>query len=101
MAALQILIGLIINKVEEVHDYIQIFFSDGTILSIFNKYVYDGGLVLGIEGKEVKSVEESEDGISIVFGDSSTISIGLKDEDYNGPEALVLKLEGKSPVVWK
>lgn len=100
MAALQILIGLIISKVEEVHDYIQIVFSDGMMLSIFNNCVYDGGSVLGIEGKEVKSVEESSDGILIVFSNGSSISVGLNDHDYNGPEAMVLKQEGKSPVVW-
>ncbi|MDN3649164.1 hypothetical protein QWZ13_09600 [Reinekea marina] len=100
MAALQILIGLIISEIEEVHDYIQIVFSDGTTLSIFNNYVYDGGSVLGIEGKEVKSVEESGDGILIVVDDGRSISIGLKDDDYNGPEAMVLRQEGKSPVVW-
>lgn len=100
MAALQILIGLIISKVEEVHDYIQIVFSDGTTLSIFNNYVCESGSVLGIEGKEVKSVKESGDGILIVFGDSSSISVGLRDDDYNGPEAMVLRQEGKSPVVW-
>ena len=100
MAALQILIGLIISKIEEVHDYIQIVFSDGTKLSIFNNYVYDGDSVLGIEGREVKSVEEHGDGILIVLDDGRSISIGLKDDDFYGPEAMVLKQEGKSPVVW-
>lgn len=100
MATLQVLIGLIISKIEEVHDYIQIVFSDGMTLSIFNNYVYDDGSVLGIEGKEVKSVEESGDGILIILDDGRSISIGLKDDDYNGPEAMVLRQEGKSLVVW-
>lgn len=100
MAALQILIGLIISKIEEVHDYIQVVFSDGTTLSIFNNYVYDGELITGIEGRKVKSVEESGDRVLIIFDNSEAISIGLKDEDYNGPEAMVLNQEGKSPVVW-
>lgn len=100
MAALQILIGLIIGKVEEVHDYIQLVFSDGTTLNIFNNYVYDGGSILGIEGKEVKSVEESGDGILIAFDDGSSISVGLRGDDYNGPEAMMLRQEGKSPIVW-
>jgi len=100
MAALQILIGLIISKIEEVHDYIQVVFSDGTTLSIFNTYVYDGELVTGIEGRKVKSVEESADRVLIIFDNGKAISVGLKDGDYNGPEAMVLKQEGKSPVVW-
>ena len=100
MAALQVLIGLIISKIAEVHDYIQVVFSDGTTLSIFNSYAYDNGSALDFEGKEVKSVEESENGILIVFDDGRSISVGLKDDDYNGPEAMVLRQEGKSPVVW-
>ncbi|OEG74930.1 hypothetical protein BEL05_12195 [Shewanella colwelliana] len=100
MACLQILIGLIVSKIEKVHDYIQIVFSDGATLSIFNSYVYDCGSVLDIEGMKVKSVEEVCDEVSITFSDGSSISIGLKDNDYNGPEAMILKQEGKSPIVW-
>ncbi|WP_311567543.1 hypothetical protein [Photobacterium arenosum] len=100
MAALQILIGLIIGKIEKVHDYVQIVFSDSTTLSIFNNYVYDGGSVLGIKGKTVRSVEESDRSVIILFESGESLSIGLDDDDYNGPEAMVLRQEGKSPVVW-
>lgn len=100
MSALQVLIGLVISGVEEVHDYIQLVFSNGTRLSIFNNYVYDGGSVLGLEGKEVKSIEESGSAVVIVFEGGESLSIGLNDDDYNGPEAMVLKQEGKSSIVW-
>ena len=100
MATLQILIGLIVSKIEEVHDYIQIVFSDGANLSIFNNYVYNGGSVLGIEGKTVRSVEESGNSVIILFDSGESLFIGLDDDDYNGPEAMVLRQEGKSPVVW-
>jgi hypothetical protein len=100
MAALQVLIGLVINKIEEVHDYIQIVFTDGTVLSIFNNYVYDAGSVVELEGKEVKFAEEPCDTILIVFDDDSFVCVGLNDDDYNGPEAMVLKQEGKPPIIW-
>lgn len=100
MAALQILIGLIIVNIEKVHDYIQVVFSDSTTLSIFNNYVYDGGSVLGIEGKTVRSVEESASSVVILFESGESLSIGLDDDDYNGPEAMVLGQKGKSLVVW-
>ncbi len=51
MQMLKILIGLMIQKIEEVHDYLQLVFSDGTILNIYNDYQYDGKNVLSIEGK--------------------------------------------------
>ena len=93
MAALQILIGLIIGKIEKLHDYIQIVFSDGTTLSVFNNYVYDGGSVLGIEGKTVRSIDESDSSVIIIFESGESLSIGLDNDDYNGPEAMVLRKE--------
>ncbi|MBY0475581.1 MAG: hypothetical protein K2Q13_11050 [Nitrosomonas sp.] len=100
MDSLQILIGHIIKKVEEVHDYVQIVFSDGTTLSIFNNYRYDGGSILSIEGKAVKSIDKKEGNIIITLADGKCVSIGMEDDDYNGPEAIVLKREGESPIVW-
>ncbi len=100
MAALQILIGLIISKIEEVHDYIQLVFSDGTTLSIFNNYYCDGSSVLSIEGKKIKSVEEKDRKVVITFEDGGCISVGMTDDDYNGPEAMVLRREEESPIVW-
>ena len=100
MAALQILIGLIITKIEEVHDYIQLVFSDGTTLSIFNNNHYDGGSVLIVEGKKVVSVEEGDSKVVLTLDDGSCLSIGLSDDDYNGPEAIVLRRVGEFPVVW-
>ena len=100
MAALQTLIGLIVSKIEEIHDYVQIVFSDGTTLNIFNNYYYDSSSVHSIEGKKVKSVEEVGNKITVTFEDSESLSIGMADDDYNGPEAMVLRRKGESPVVW-
>lgn len=100
MTALQMLIGLLISKIEKVHDYIQIVFSDGTTLSIFNNHSYDGGSVYAAEGKKIKSVEEVDNKINIIFEDNNCLSIGMGDDDYNGPEAMVLRREGESSVVW-
>jgi hypothetical protein len=100
MTSLQILIGLIINKIEVVHDYIQIVFSDGMILSIFNNYHYDDPSILAVEGMAVKSVDEGDSKITITLANGRYLSIGMEDDDYNGPEAMVLRREGESPVVW-
>lgn len=100
MANLQVLVGLILSKVEEIHDYIQLVFNDGTTLNIFNKYAYSSGSILGVEGKKIKYVKNSGNDILIVFEDSSSISIGLRDDDYNGPEVMELMQKGKPSVVW-
>lgn len=100
MKALQLLIGLLISNIEEMHDYIQVVFSDGTTLSIFNNHSYEGGSIHAVEGKKVKSVEEVDNMVIITFEDDDYLSIGMGDDDYNGPEAMVLRREGESPVVW-
>ncbi len=100
MATLQVLVGLILSKVEEIHDYVQLVFNDGTTLNIFNKYDYNNGCILDIEGKKIKYVKNSGNDILIVFEDSSSISIGLRDDDYNGPEAMELMQKGRPSVIW-
>jgi len=101
MAGLQALVGLIVGKIEDMHDYIQVVFSDGTTLSIFNNYRYDGGSISGIEGKTVKSVKELDSSVVISFECGKSLLIGLNDDDYSGPEAMVLRQEGKPLVVWR
>ena len=100
MITLQILIGLFIKKVESIHDYVQIQFSDGTILNVYNHHQYNAGPPKAIKGKKVVSVEEGESKITISFEGGGAFSIGMSDDDYRGPEAMVLCVDGKPPVVW-
>lgn len=100
MATLQVLTGLIIEKIEKVQDYIQIIFSDSTTLTVFNDYVIDSGSILSIEGKTVKFVEESDSSVIILFESGESLFIGLNDDDYNGPEAIVLRQKRNSPIIW-
>ena len=100
MTALQILIGLLVQKVEVVHDYVQILFSDGTMLTIFNNYDYEGASIQTIDGTNVISVEELDDRIAITFDNNLSLLVGLNEVDYNGPEAMALRREGEPTVVW-
>ena len=100
MTALQMLISLLVQKIEVVHDYVQILFSDGTKLTVFNNYIYDGDTIQGIVGTKVVSVEESDVSIVITFDDLLSLSISLSPDDFNGPEAMVLRREGEPTVVW-
>jgi hypothetical protein len=101
MNALQILVGLLIKKAEIIQDYFQLIFPEGTILNIYNKYQYDGGSVLALEGKKLISVVETNNKIVLDFGDSGRLSVGLLDEDYNGPEAIELIRKGEPPIIWQ
>lgn len=100
MTPLQVLVGLTAIKIEKVYDYTQVFFSDGTVLSVFNKYTFERGSLSGIRGRKVTSVEDQVNAISVFFENDGCLSIGLSDDGYNGPEAVVLRQAGKPPVVW-
>ena len=97
--ALQQLIGLSVIRAEKVHDYLQLEFSNGTILSIFNNHQYGMGSLSSIQGKQLLTVDELEDRISFKF-QKGDLSVGMGDADYNGPEAMVLKREGEPFVIW-
>lgn len=100
MAALHILIGLFIKHIESIHDYIQIVFADGTVLNIFNSYSYDGASLFDVSNLKVIDVSELEKVVTIKLENGSVLMIDLKEEAYNGPEAMMLIREGESPVVW-
>ncbi len=101
MDALQILVDLIIKKVEILQDYFQLVFADNTTLNIFNKYQYDGSSVLVLEGEKLVSAIETKNKIVFEFKDSGKLTVSLLDKDYNGPEAIELIREGEPPVIWQ
>lgn len=100
MDGLQMLIGLVIDKVVQIHDYFQIVFSDGTTLNIYNYCICNDCTISSIEGDRIISVKEMDNEITLNFGGGGTLSIGMKDDDYKGPEALELLRNGEFPVIW-
>ena len=96
----KIVIGLVALEVKNVHDYLQVVFSDGSVLNIFNKYFYDGDYISSIEGKELEFMEVHKDKIIFRFRDNGELVVGLRDCDYNGPEAMELRCKDGSPIVW-
>nr|WP_320049943.1 hypothetical protein [uncultured Desulfuromonas sp.] len=101
MKALQFLVGLTIDKSESFKDYLQLVFSNNTILKIYNNYKYSGGSVVNLRQKKILFIVEETSEIVIDFGEGGKLFISLLDVDYNGPEALELIREDKSPVVWQ
>lgn len=100
MCKLQQLCGLSISSVEGLHDYVQIVFSDSSILSIFNNYDCDAESVFKLQGKKIASVIESADSITIVLSGQHKLKISLSVDDFNGPEALTFSRRGQPTVVW-
>jgi hypothetical protein len=87
-----------VSKVERVHDYLQITFSDESTVNVYNKYSYDGD-VSDLEGKTLLSIAEQPDLVSLRFF-GSELQISLADDDFSGPEAIEFRRPGKKPVVW-
>ncbi len=100
MDAIKYFVGLRIQKIEKVHDYLQMIFSNDMILNIYNNYKYNSNSILSLKNKEIKFAIESNEEIVFGFQDNNKLIISLKDADYNGPEAMELSCEGKTTIVW-
>ena len=74
----------------EIHDYIQLKLSNGYVLSIYNNYFISLDSLSSFIGVAVKEIDLFEDRVVIIFGNDALLNIGLNDDDYNGPEALML-----------
>ncbi len=98
MDALKALVGLTVEKVEQVHDYLQLSFQEGTKLSVYNSYSFENGDD-NVECDRVHSVGMDSGDFIIRFSGGGALHVGLRDQDYNGPEAMSLVLEGKK-IVW-
>ncbi len=99
---LERLIGLTAVQATKLHDYLQLKFSDGTILNINNRYKLVGTSD-GIEcviGKLVSGVKADERSIRIVFFGGMSLLVGLNEEDFNSPEAMEMYAAGSPPIIW-
>jgi len=97
---LETLGGSKISKIVQIHDYVQIYFENKSILTIFSEIFPEKNNLSMFEGKRVVSVIDEEDKAIINLENGQYISIGLRDQDYDGPEAMVLHREGENIVVW-
>lgn len=93
MSKLDEIIGLTVENAEEIEDYIQLIISNNKKLSIFNNYICNSSLK-NIENKKIIAIESSEDILKIFFEENISLFIGLDDESYNSPEAMVLLNNG-------
>ncbi|WP_078124789.1 hypothetical protein [Leptospira alexanderi] len=100
MNPLQLLIGSIVKEVIFIEDYLQIKFTDNTIININNNFKFNGENLKSIEEKELTLVIENNSGIDLNFKGNLIVSISLLDEDYNCPEAIELYRKGKPPIIW-
>ena len=90
-----------IERVVYVYDYLQIEFSDDICLTINNKYSSIGGELKDFIGATVEKTEANADAFTIFFEANRQLSVGLADEDYYCPEAMVLHGGKYGTIVWQ
>ena len=80
------LYGKKLIKIIYIHDYVQLYFDDGSILNLYNKIkiVDDIDLIIG---KTIEKVKLNNKKLQLIFADSLVIEMSMKDEDYIGQEA--------------
>lgn len=97
------LVGIRVTDVRRVHDYVQIEFETGSILSVFNRYEIRSGVTNSIRclvGATLLSCESSTGSEKFRFSDGVLLTVGLADSDYRGPEAITLMEKNSATVVW-
>jgi len=100
---LSVLQGRVVRSAVCLEGYFQLHFDLGTSLSIFNTLSLAGPVAGGldaIQGKRLLSVEESEEEVTLQFEDGSLVEVDLREEAFNGPEAMALHVPGEPTVVW-
>ncbi|HKG15075.1 MAG TPA: hypothetical protein VKB12_17255 [Pyrinomonadaceae bacterium] len=104
--ALQELVGLEVSKASLVHDYLQVFFEGGAILNVYNVFHLSGGAAGDggappLDASTLAAVKEEVQEVELTFSNGVVISIDMRDEAYQGPEALELIRAGSPTVVWR
>ena len=104
--ALQDLVGLKVSRASLIHDYLQVFFEGGAILNVYNVFHVSGGPAVDggaphVDASTLATVKEEGQKIELAFSNGVVISIDMRDEAYQGPEALELIRAGSPTVVWR
>ena len=87
------IIGLRVADARLMHDYLQIEFQNGTTLSVFNRHKMQSHKSCGAHsfiGTTLLAHYVSQDVASFEFSGEISLSVGMMDSDYLGPEAMTL-----------
>ena len=86
--------------VTEVEDYIQVVFTSGDTLMIFNRCEI-GQKGLPWHNLLLERVELDTHSIALIFSSGHLLTIDLEDAAFRGPEALALHTANGEIVVWQ
>jgi hypothetical protein len=97
------LVGLFVTEIGRVHDYLRIGFEDGSWLNVFNRFEIAGDDISTLDrvkGQRLVSVDETPEAIEFEFGDGTAIRVGMTNDDFLGPEAMVYADPDGKTLVW-
>ena len=100
---LSIICGLTVEEIDLSVTDARLTFGNGINLAIYNNFTVIGIVPSDAKkliGKAVMNVDEKESTVTITFEDGMHIQIDLKNEAYNGPEAMQLRVPGMPIVIW-
>ncbi len=72
-------------------------------MSVFNACTVSGlseDRIEELAGASVERISESKEAAQIRFTEGRVVHVDLRDEAFNGPEAMVLTVPGEPTVVW-
>jgi hypothetical protein len=104
MSGLENIVGLRVNKASQIHDYHQINFDGGWILSIYNPHTLDGKISDFKDLAGLKVSRSTEDNMTsrIEFSDGTALEVKLDEEAYGDrPEAMELAGPKNEMIVWR
>ena len=100
--ALRRLVGQRVSVVERVHDYVQLRFSNGDLLNVYNDFSLSGatgGDLATLANCVVEDVQADDRFLTFVFSEKS-LQVGLVDAAYRGPEAIEYIAADGGRIVW-
>jgi hypothetical protein len=79
--------GLTIDHLLEIHDYIQIYFTNGDIMNLNNRYVCQPSDLSAFQGEVVIQISDTDQELVVKTGSGYSITMSMLAADVLGPEA--------------
>ena len=95
------LIGLTVANVDRNDGVLRLRFVDQSTLNINNSVKIAGGAGSDLKGTTIFRLSSDDASFVIHFDRGLTVTVGLSDEDYDGPESMELWLADGRIVVWR
>ncbi|MFC4485824.1 MULTISPECIES: hypothetical protein [Cupriavidus] len=101
-SALSILVGKKIVEIDMTPQDGGVMFEEGITLNIYNSYevTFKDPERSPLTGSIVVRVEETTEEAIIVLDNGVCVKVALTSDAYFGPEAMQLRVPGKSIVIW-